>query len=87
MSRGITERLQRWFPNRWRRGGARRGARERNVVEELAGEYSTEELQEFLEADRLPSRADPEFKEELRERLWHMVQERAHDRGEGERGP
>lgn len=86
MSRGITERLQRWMPNRWRRGGSKRGARERKVIDEVAGEYSTEELQEFLEADRLPTRADLDFKEELRERLWEMVQERARERGEEGRG-
>lgn len=86
MSRGITERLQRWIPDRWRRQGSGRGSRERAVIDEVAGEYSTEELQEFLEADHLPSRADPAFKEDLRERLWDMVQERARERGDEESG-
>lgn len=83
MSRGLSERIQRWIPARWRRGGDRGEARERKVIEEVAGEFSTEELQEFLEADRLPEQADPAFKEDLRERLWRMVQERAREREEG----
>ena len=55
----------------------RRGARrEREVIEELAAEFTTEELQEFLEGDRQPVKADPKFKEELREKLWRMLEER-----------
>ena len=37
-------------------------------------EFSLEELREFLEADMLDVRADPEFKEQLRRRLWELVQ-------------
>ena len=37
-------------------------------------EFSLEELREFLEADMLDVNADPEFKEQLRRRLWELVQ-------------
>ncbi|MBW2245002.1 MAG: hypothetical protein JRH01_23725 [Deltaproteobacteria bacterium] len=43
---------------------------------QLAEEFSTEELQEFLEGDLRPDQADPVFKEELREDLWQMIQAR-----------
>lgn len=86
MSGGLSDRIQRWIPARWRRGRIGGASRGRQVREELASEFSTEELQEFLEADRLPVRADPVFKEELRERLWRLVQERARERGEGHTG-
>ncbi len=33
-----------------------------------------DELREFLEADVVEVRADPEFKERLRRKLWRMVQ-------------
>ena len=36
-----------------------------------------DELREFLEADLVEVRADPEFKERLRRRLWEMVQARS----------
>jgi len=39
-------------------------------------EATLEELEEFLEADRLEVRADPRFKERLRERLWEIVRQR-----------
>jgi hypothetical protein len=44
------------------------------VIEEIASEFTTEELQEFLEADRYPIEADPLFKEQLREKLWKLLQ-------------
>jgi len=50
------------------------GLQEREVIEEIAAEFTTEELQEFLEADRHPIEADPFFKEQLREKLWRLVQ-------------
>ena len=50
------------------------GLREREVIEEIAAEFTTEELQEFLEADRHPIAADPLFKEELRRKLWKLLQ-------------
>ena len=37
-------------------------------------EISDAELQEFLEADLEPPQADPEFREQLREQLWAMVE-------------
>jgi len=50
------------------------GLQEREVIDELASEFTTEELQEFLEADRHPIEADPLFKEQLREKLWKLLQ-------------
>ena len=72
------ERLRRlWLRRRDPRGErSRRGAaREPKVIEEIAAEFSTEELQEFLEADRNPVPADPIFKERLREKLWKLLEE------------
>lgn len=51
-------------------------------MHEIAAEFTTEELAEFLEADLHPVEARPEFREELRDDLWAMVQEiYAKDRG------
>ena len=50
------------------------GLQEREVIEEIAAEFTTEELQEFLEADRYPIEADPLFKEQLREQIWKLLQ-------------
>ena len=52
----------------------RSGLQERVVIEEIAADFTTEELQEFLEADRYPIEADPLFKEQLREKLWKLLQ-------------
>jgi hypothetical protein len=41
------------------------------------GEFDPVEFAEFLEADDGPIPIDPEFKEQLRERLWRIVRERA----------
>ncbi len=38
-----------------------------------------DELREFLEADVLDVKADPEFKEQLRRKLWSLLQERYGD--------
>ena len=46
---------------------------EHEVIDEIASEFTTEELQEFLEADRYPIEADPLFREQLRERLWRLL--------------
>jgi hypothetical protein len=46
------------------------------VAHEIANEFSTEELKEFLEGDLQPAQADPAFQERLRLELWEMVQER-----------
>ncbi len=47
------------------------------MIQEIAAEFTTEELQEFLEADQYPIEADPEFKERLRQKLWKLVQRNA----------
>lgn len=47
---------------------------EAGSIEEIAAEFSTEELLEFLEADALPVAVDPEFRERLRRELWALVQ-------------
>ena len=52
-----------------------RRQRPARVVPEIAAEFTTEELAEFLEGDLHPSEARPEFREQLREDLWAMVQE------------
>lgn len=46
---------------------------------EIAEEFTTEELQEFLAADQADVKADPAFKERLRHRLWEMLAARAVD--------
>jgi len=74
------ERLRRlWLRRRDPRGERKRGGQrdreEREVIEEIAAEFSTQELQEFLEADRNPAPADPVFKEQLREKLWKLLEE------------
>jgi hypothetical protein len=46
------------------------------VAQEIAKEFSTEELKEFLEGDLQPTQADPAFQERLRQELWVLVQER-----------
>jgi len=43
--------------------------------EEAQVDFDDDELLEFLEADADPVPADPEFREQLRERLWGMVQQ------------
>lgn len=45
-----------------------------------------EELEDFLEADRLPIRANPEFRERLRRRLWDLIQGRVLRAGRDEDG-
>ncbi len=44
------------------------------VVDEAFMDFTMEELRDFLEADLVDVRADPEFKERLRRQLWKMVQ-------------
>jgi hypothetical protein len=46
------------------------------VNEEMNAEFSDEELQEFLEGDKLEVTADPAFKERLRRKLWEIVRSR-----------
>lgn len=50
---------------------------EPELPEEVAAEFSTEELLEFLEADHAPETADPVFRERLREELWQLVERNA----------
>jgi hypothetical protein len=42
---------------------------------EIAPEFTTEELADFLEGDAYPNDARPEFREQLREELWQLVQQ------------
>ena len=46
-------------------------------------DFSLDELREFLEADLVEVRADPEFKERLRRRLWDLVRDRSGRGGTG----
>jgi hypothetical protein len=57
-----------------RAGRVTEGTREAGVIDEIAAEFSTEELLEFLEADVLPVEADLEFRERLRSELWTLLQ-------------
>jgi len=54
------------------------------VAQEISKEFTTKELEEFLEGDLRPVEADPAFKEKLRLELWQLVQER-YGRGDPER--
>lgn len=49
---------------------------ESEVLNEDVMDFTMDELREFLEADYLEERADPEFKEKLRKKLWDLVQSR-----------
>lgn len=49
---------------------------EQELVEEFAMDFSPDELHEFLAADLVEVRADPEFKERLRGKLWSAVREK-----------
>lgn len=51
------------------------------VIEEIAAEFSTEELLEFLEASQHPVDADPAFRERLREELWALVRRQVESKG------
>lgn len=53
-----------------------KGDEKTRQMEDGAMEFSMEELREFLEGDLLDARADPEFKERLRRKLWDLVQAR-----------
>jgi hypothetical protein len=54
------------------------------MLEDILSDFSIDELREFLEADLVDVKVDPEFKERLRKRLWDLVQDRA---GGPQRGP
>jgi len=47
------------------------------MSEDILTDFSIDELREFLEADLVDVKVDPEFKERLRKQLWDLVQERA----------
>jgi hypothetical protein len=59
--------------------GSLEGSSETGVLEEIAAEFSTEELLEFLEADQLPVKADPQFRERLRAELWELIRSQIGD--------
>ena len=79
--KGLAERIRERLGRR-RRGpqaASRPAHRERTVIDEIAAEFTTEELTEFLEGDLSPVQADPAFKEKLRRELWELVQDRYGD--------
>jgi hypothetical protein len=89
MKAGVSQRFRRKLVPRWATRSERAVDRamerreqsrlqEREVIDEIASEFTTEELQEFLEADLHPIQADPLFKEQLREKLWKLVQRSIH---------
>jgi hypothetical protein len=47
------------------------------MMEDILSNFSIDELREFLEADLVDVKVDPEFKERLRKQLWDLVQENA----------
>ena len=47
------------------------------MTEDTLTNFSIDELREFLEADLLDVKVDPEFKERLRRQLWDLVQDHA----------
>ena len=47
------------------------------MMEDILSDFSIDELREFLEADLVDVKVDPEFKERLRKQLWELVQNRA----------
>lgn len=75
-TKGLAARIRGRLGRSRPRSGAPAGHREHEVIEEIAAEFTTEELQEFLEGDLSPEQADPEFKESLRQELWELVKVR-----------
>lgn len=57
-------------------GGGALAAKSENPSIDGAAEVTIEELEEFLEADRVEVHANPQFKERLREKLWEIVRQR-----------
>ncbi len=47
------------------------------MMEDILTDFSIDELREFLEADLVDVKVDPEFKERLRRQLWDLLQDRA----------
>ena len=61
--------------------------REDSAVDDGLMDFTMDELREFLEADLIDVRADPEFKERLRRRLWDLVLARSsRNQKQGARG-
>ena len=56
-----------------------------DLIDELGGEFSQKELDDFLAADVLEVQADPAFRERLRKKLWTMVSDR-YGRGSNRKG-
>ena len=54
---------------------------DKRMIEEAIGDWTEEELREFLQGDLLDVPVDPKFKERLKRRLWDLVQEQARRRG------
>ena len=57
--------------------------REDAALDDSLMDFTLDELREFLEADLVEVRADPEFKERLRRRLWDLVRDRSGRGGTG----
>jgi hypothetical protein len=55
------------------------------MTEDILTDISIEELREFLEADLFEVPVDPEFKEQLRKKLWDLVQTQNGGRGPDDR--
>jgi hypothetical protein len=51
------------------------------MMEDILTDFSIDELREFLEADLVDVKVDPEFKERLRKQLWDLVQDQVRTRG------
>lgn len=66
-----------------RRSGTSRAVTEQDkrMIEEAIGDWTEEELREFLQGDLLDVPVDPKFKERLKRKLWDLVQEQARRRG------
>jgi len=47
------------------------------MMEDILSDFSIDELREFLEADLVDVKVDPEFKGRLRKQLWDLVQDHA----------
>ena len=54
------------------------------MTEDTLTNFSIDELREFLEADLMDVKVDPEFKERLRRQLWELVQQHARGPQRGE---
>jgi hypothetical protein len=53
-------------------------------MDDASMDFTMDELREFLDADARGVRADPDFKERLRRRLWEMVRFRGDRRVGGD---